>query len=67
MRSSQENLKPRPLCDDQVIKGGQWGKAEVLDFPVKTKCSRLIKRLFIIWLFASVLQAHNRPVGITGE
>lgn len=23
--------------------------------------------MFIIWLFASVLQDHNWPVGITGE
>ena len=26
-----------------------------------------VNKLFIIWLFAWLLQARNRPVGITGE
>ena len=25
-----------------------------------------VKKLFIIWLFALLLQAHNRPIGIAG-
>ena len=45
---------------------GHYSKGRGLNFPVKTERSRFNK-LFIIWLFAWLLQARNWVVSITGD
>ena len=65
VRSLRENLKPRPCRIDLAI---AWSirQGRGLRFSRKDRLFE-VNKLFIIWLFAWLLQACNRPVGITGE
>jgi len=63
VRSLRENLEPKPCRIDRAIARSirqGWG----LRFSRKDRTFE-VNKLFIIWLFALVLRARNRPVGIT--
>ena len=59
------NHRPRPCrIDFAIAQSIRQGRG--LRFSRKDRTFK-VNKLFIIWLFAWLLQARNRPVGITGE
>ena len=62
---SSQNLKLRPCHIDRTTATSIW-EGQGLRFSHKDRTFE-DNNFFIMWLFALVLQAHNRPVGITGE